>query len=68
MNCIFKKEKAMGESLLKNIELSPFNSNDCDTDLKKTDNNIFKYKEQLPWQFFLETHSHKDDIGWWIKR
>tara|TARA_B110000208_G_C11551385_1_gene351831 strand:- start:299 stop:496 length:198 start_codon:yes stop_codon:yes gene_type:complete len=63
MNCCLKKEEYR-ESLLKDIELQPYTIEPVYNDEK------IKYIEpkKLPWQFFLDTHTHRDDIGWWKNR
>tara|TARA_B110000208_G_C11773520_1_gene431140 strand:+ start:1682 stop:1906 length:225 start_codon:yes stop_codon:yes gene_type:complete len=60
-----KNENNMSESLLEDIELKPYSiSKDLTSDFLKK-KIIYPELEKVPWQFFLDTHTHRDDIGWW---
>ena len=61
MNCLkTSSENDINEFLLNNIELKPLSSE------VRIDDKL-KIVTEKPWQFFLDTHTNRSDLGWWKK-
>ena len=64
MNCL-KTKSDIKQNLLESIELKPFSFEIC---IDKSDKKSNIVNEKPPWQFFLDTHTNRSDIGWWKKQ
>ena len=65
MSCCKKNnyysESLLNNSLINDIELQPYK-------VDKSDQFKYEIKKEVPWQFFLDTHTNRYDIGWWKKK